>query len=118
MRNTIIRIKEWRTHAIVGVHAWEQEQPRSLLLSLELTLKPGLAFTNDAIDETVDYDALTQEIAALLAERRFQLIETVAELVLGYVLKHPLVESASVEVDKPGAVTGARSISVIRASST
>lgn len=71
-----------------------------------LDLRPaGVA---DDYARTVCYDALIRQVAEVLTERRFHLIEAAAEAVAGAVLaRFPPVERVMVEVRKPSAAIDA-----------
>jgi dihydroneopterin aldolase len=107
-----IHIRDLTAHTIIGVHAWEQEAPRPLILNITLTLENDKAGKSDALHDTVDYDSLTQDILLMLKDRRYQLIEAVAQDILTQLLAQEMVCHASVTVDKPGAIAGARSVAV------
>jgi dihydroneopterin aldolase len=61
---------------------------------------------SDELDRTVDYGALTARVAELVAGRRRQLIEAVAEDVASLVLDDDRVRQVRVRVTKPHAPLG------------
>ena len=66
---------------IIGVHAFEQNAPRPLILDLEMGVDIREAAASDRIRDAVDYSAVADAIARLAAARRFQLLETLAETI-------------------------------------
>lgn len=98
--------------AVIGVHAWERQAPRPLLLdlALELDLKPAGA--SDALTDTVDYQAVADLAAVIAAERIHSLIEHYADRLARAILRQFRVHRLHLTVHKPGAVAAARTVSV------
>ena len=98
---------------VIGVHPHERKGPQELLLGLEIECDLGPASRSDALEDTLDYDALCGEITALAEKSRFQLIERMAGAVADLVLRFEgRVQAVTVTVDKPGALDAARSAAV------
>lgn len=108
----IVRIKNLRLRVIVGVHEWEQRHPRDVTANIELEIDAAQATRSDELGDTVDYAALKQRVVEAVESRRFNLLEALASKLLEAVLADEKVRSASVEVDKPGALSLADSVSV------
>ena len=70
------------------------------------------AAVSDSIDDTVDYKALTKKIIEKVENSSFFLIEKLTKVILDIVMEDPLVEEASVKVDKPHALRFADSVSI------
>ncbi len=117
-----IRIRHLQLSVFLGVYAKEQEAPRPVVADIELGLDLSRAAASDALADTVDYDALSQEIRVFCsadatpigsAPRRFALVERlageIAEICLGFDLR---IESARVTVGKPGAIVGAETVEI------
>lgn len=110
MDTVIIEALELET--IVGIYGWEQQAPRRLILDLELGTDIQPAAASDHIRDALDYQAISEELTALLRDRRFQLIETVAETVARYLFQNFAVQSLRLTVGKPGAVPATRTVAV------
>ena len=108
----IIRIKNLRLRTIVGVNDWERQAPQDVVLNLEVAFDAGRAAKTDRLEDTLDYRALKKRIAEAVERSRFQLLEGLAAHVLELVMQEPRVSAATVEVDKPGALRFADSVSV------
>jgi dihydroneopterin aldolase len=103
-----IGLHDLRVDCIVGIHPHERETPQAVFVDLELDYDFGPAAVSDAIGDAVDYTALTALVAALLQERRFQLLEAMAEAAATEVLGHDAhVAAVRLEIRKPAAVPGA-----------
>jgi D-erythro-7,8-dihydroneopterin triphosphate epimerase len=70
------------------------------------------AAQSDRIEDSVDYKELTKRIVGEVEQSSFQLIEALANHVLGIVMADERVRRAEVEIDKPGALRFAESVSV------
>ena len=73
-----------------------QKNPFDLALYLEMSA----AGTSDDLDDTVNYGAVADLLAAKLGDERFFLLERMAQRTAELVLSDPLVEAATVTVRK------------------
>lgn len=108
----IIRIKNLRLRAVVGVNDWERTAPQEILLNIEMEYDGVKAAATDSIADTVDYKALKLRIMDLVEGSHFALLEKLAQNVLDVIRHEPLVTRAKVEIDKPAALRFADSVSV------
>lgn len=97
---------------IIGVHAFEQNAPRPLILDLEMGVDIGEAAASDRIRDAVDYSAVADAIARLAAARRFQLLETLAETIARMVFERFPIATLDLSIGKPGAIDAARTVGV------
>jgi FolB domain-containing protein len=112
-------IKNLRVRGIIGVNDWEREQPREILINVELFTDTRRAAETDDIADCVDYSQTAQKIRALVAPQiagaggagRFT-VEALAEDIANLCLSQPRVQKVTVRVEKPGAVKGAESVGV------
>ena len=109
----IVYIEGLRTDAVIGVYDWERSIRQELVLDLELASDNRAAADTDAIEDAVDYDAISGRIIAYVQDSEFQLIETLAERVAGLVLREFDVSWLRLKLAKPGAVADASSVGVI-----
>jgi len=101
-------IHDLRIDCIVGIHPHEREQPQAVILDLELDYDFGPAAASDSISDAVDYDRVVTLVTTLIQERRFQLIETMAEVAAAMVLEQvPQADAVRLEIRKPAAVPAA-----------
>ena len=82
----IVYIKGLKTDAVIGVYDWERGIRQTLVLDLELASDNRAAAANDAIEDAVDYDAISGRILAYVADSEFELRETLADRVADIVL--------------------------------
>ena len=108
-----VYIQGLKADAVIGVYDWERDIRQTLVLDLELASDNRAAARDDAIEEAVDYDAISGRILAFVSDSEFQLIETLAERVAELVLREFDVAWLRLKLAKPGAVKQADSVGVI-----
>jgi dihydroneopterin aldolase len=86
--------------SVIGVP--EEERARAQRLTVSLTLEPERDFRElgDAIENTVDYFAVTEFVKALSMERPRQLIETLADEIAAALLARFPLRTVKVELRK------------------
>jgi FolB domain-containing protein len=100
---------------VLGVYAEERdrEQPVRIDLRMGLDLRP--AGRSAGIGDTIDYDRVANELAALLRFRRYRLLENAAEEVAAMLFGvHPHIEELELRVAKPQALLGRAAAAAIR----
>lgn len=108
-----IRIKGLKLEAICGVHDWERQLPRTVVVDLELATDAAAAARQDRLADALDYAAVAQAVTTLVGASRAQLIETLAEQLATKLREEFRLRWLRVEVHKPGAVPGAADVSVV-----
>lgn len=109
----IIFIRELRVETTIGVHPWERESPRNLLIDLELGAEIRPAAATDQLDHTIDYQMVAQRIGELAAASHCQLVETLAERIAERLLQEFAMPWLRLTLRKPGVPSGAREAGVI-----
>ena len=74
-----IFIRGLEVQTVIGIHAWEQQTPRSLLLDMDLGVDTREAASSDKLRDAVDYQAVADVAAQFALETRVGLLETFAE---------------------------------------
>jgi dihydroneopterin aldolase len=101
-------LRNLRVDCIVGIHPHEREKTQPVFLDIELDYDLGPAAASDDIGDAVDYDRAARSVTELIQERRFQLIEAMAEAVAGMLFETmPPIEGVRIEIRKPEAVPAA-----------
>ena len=109
----IVKIKNLRLRTIVGVYEWEKKKLQDVCINLQVTFDGRKAAATDAIEETIDYKALRNQIIAHVEKNNFNLVEKIASDTANIALKFPLAKKVSVEVEKPGALRFADAVSIL-----
>lgn len=99
-----ILVERIAVFAYHGVLAEEARIGQRFYISLDCALDLGAAGRSDDVSQTVSYADLTAVVMRIATERRFALIEALAEAIAGEILDGcPLVDTVEVRVDKPSA---------------
>jgi dihydroneopterin aldolase len=103
-----IELERFAVRCIVGIHPFERVQEQDVFLDIAMDLDFAPAAASENVRDTVDYSALADDLSSLVRDRKFQLIETLAEAcALRVLCTHPRVDRVRVAVHKPAAVPGA-----------
>lgn len=105
-----LRIVGLTVSARIGVRDWEQQVPQRLRIDIELPVRAAAAAATDALEDAVDYGAVSRRVSEFAAGRRDRLIETLAERIAALVLAEFAVPWVSVTLHKPGAVPNAEDV--------
>jgi dihydroneopterin aldolase len=104
-----IELERLAVRCIVGILPFERVTEQDIFLDVAMELDFAPAAESEHVSDTVDYASLAKDLSALVRERKFQLIETMAESCAALVLDaHPRVERVRVAVHKPAAVPEAK----------
>lgn len=101
-------LKNLRVDCVVGIYPQERATPQPVLFDIELDYDFASAAISDAIEDAMDYDGAATAVTALVQERKFALLETMAEAVATCLLEQmPPVRTVRLEIRKPHAVSAA-----------
>jgi len=107
MTSDVIRIRDMRFWGRHGNNPGERDHAQPIDIDVELHLDCGPAIASDDLADTVDYDAVFKACEAVVTERSFVLLESLAAACLKALLAVPHVEAATVRVRKPRLLDGA-----------
>lgn len=110
MDKVFIRGLEIKT--VIGVHGWERQLPRPLILTLEMGVDTRDAAASDQVRDAVDYDAVTQAVRRVAEQLQPALLETLAEKIARSLFDAYPIQSLRLAIDKPGAVAGVKAVGV------
>ncbi len=105
-----IFLKNFETRISMGIHDFEKKARQRIMVNVDLYLEPDARIKRDHISETVDYDFLRREIAALAESGHFHLQETFCERILAICLAKPGVVAVRVSSEKPDVYPDCESI--------
>jgi dihydroneopterin aldolase len=106
-----IFIREFRVDAWVGIYDWEKLKPQTLELEVEIGIA-GDAGHSDDIHDTVHYGMVVERFTAELAERRFGLLEALAEHLAQIVTGEFRAPWVRISVAKIGHIRNVRKVGV------
>ncbi len=108
-----IRIKNLRLRTYIGFNDDEMCKRQDVVVNVRFSYEADEAAETDDVKYALNYRTITKEIIAFVEDGRFMLLERLAADVLDLVMRHELVSSAEVEVDKPNALRFSDSVSAV-----
>ncbi len=109
-----IRVKNLLLRTYIGFNPDELEKKQDVLINFEIeTDIPGRAMASDEPLDIADYRIITKKVIKMVEEGRFKLLEVLTVKILDLLIKENRVKYARVEVDKPGALRFAESVSLV-----
>ncbi|MCW8876759.1 MAG: dihydroneopterin aldolase [Kangiellaceae bacterium] len=108
----IVFVRQLEVNTVIGVFDWEREIKQKLVFDLELGTDIGKSAETDALEDTLDYKAISHAVYDFVEKSEYQLVETVAEKVADLILTQFPVRWLSLTLNKPGAVSVAQSVGV------
>lgn len=112
MKNDRIHIRDLEVECIIGTQPKERVARQTVRINIEMFVDLSVAAASDQIEDTIDYKVLKDRLLEVIGASDYFLIERMAERVASLCLEDERVQSVGVSVDKPGALTGARSVAV------
>ena len=109
----IVFIRELRIETVIGIYDWERNIRQPVILDLEMGADIARAAASDAIEDTLDYKAVSKRLIEFVEASEFQLVETLAERCAEIVLQEFQVPWVRLTLNKIGAVSAARDVGVI-----
>jgi len=96
-----IFLEDLKVDTIIGIYDWERETPQTLRFDLEMDWDIRTAAASDAIEDTLDYGAISQTIVAFVEKSAYQLIETLAEDLASLLLAQYPIPKLVLTLTKP-----------------
>jgi dihydroneopterin aldolase len=109
----IVFIRELRIETVIGIYEWERKIKQPVILDLEMGADIARAAASDAIQDALDYKAVSKRLIEYVKASEFQLVETLAERCSEIVLHEFKVPWVRLTVNKIGALSAARDVGVI-----
>lgn len=105
-------IRGLEIETIIGCYDYEKVKPQKIVLDLEMAWDIKRAAESDALEDTLDYDAVRKGIEALCQEKRFELVESLAEQVCQFIMADFGVEGVRLTLAKPEAIKNTKDVGV------
>ena len=98
-------LKNLEVAGIVGVYPRERASPQPVFFDIEVDYDLAPAARSDALADAIDYDGVAAAVGELVRQRRFALLETMAEAAAALLLDRiDRAQRVRLEVRKPRAV--------------
>jgi dihydroneopterin aldolase len=105
-------IENLTVDTVIGIYDWEREIRQAVSLDLEMDYDIRAAAASDAIDDALDYKAVSKRLIQFIEQSQFQLVEALAERCATIVLDEFPVRRLRLKLSKPGAVRGSSAVGV------
>ena len=99
--------------ALIGIYDWERRIRQPLRFDIEMAFDNRKPAATDAIEDTLDYKAVSKRVIAFVSQSEFGLVETLAERCAALILDEFDVRHVRLKLSKPGAVRGAIAVGVL-----
>jgi len=104
-----IKVKNITISTIIGCNDYERVRKQNIIISYKIKAEAG---ERDILNESVDYDTLTQKIINEVEKTNFKLLESLVDFVLKIIFENNRIKSAKVSIKKPKALLMAKSVNV------
>ena len=108
----IVFIEDLKVSATIGIYEWERKIKQTLAFDIEMATDIRRSAETDAIEDTLNYKAVSKRIIAYVEASEYQLVETLAEKVAALVQQEFAVPWLRLTLNKPGAVRGSRAVGI------
>ena len=109
----LVFIRDLRVDTIVGVYDWERQIKQTLVFDIDMATDIHRAAVSDDLQFAVNYHAVSLRVSSYVEAHHTALIETLAEDVAKLILTEFKVPWVRLQLTKPNAVLGAKSVGVI-----
>jgi dihydroneopterin aldolase len=96
-----VSIRDLSVATVIGVHPWEREIEQTLIFNVDMAADVRRAAASDDLADALDYSAVAADIATVVRDGQFRLIETAAERVAEHLLAGFPLTSLRLELRKP-----------------
>ncbi|SEO79679.1 dihydroneopterin aldolase [Nitrosovibrio sp. Nv6] len=108
----IIFLHELKVKTLVGIYPWELNAAQTIQLDLEIGLPASRACQTDNFEDALDYAAIVQRINDALSQKRFSLLEALAEHIAQIILMEFKSPWVKVSVAKLSAIRSVKRVGV------
>lgn len=95
-----ITVSGLRVETRIGVTEKERARPQDVVIDIDIATDLGPSGTSDALEDTIDYDGLVTEVAALVRTSECNLLERLAAKIAAEVSAKRGVTGVTVRVKK------------------
>ncbi len=108
----LLKIKNLKLKTIIGIYPWEEKIDREIVINIEIDTDFNQSLKSDDINDTIDYDFISSAVKNLVAEKKFKLVEKMAQEIMDLIMQNPKVKKCKLEIDKVGSIDFIDSFSV------
>lgn len=109
----IIFLRGLQIETVIGIYDWERKIRQTVVLDLEMAADIRKAAATDAIEDALDYKAVSKRLITFVEESSFLLVETLAEKIAAILLDEFDIPWVRLSLNKKGAIRGASDVGVL-----
>ncbi|MBC6424597.1 MAG: dihydroneopterin aldolase [Hormoscilla sp. SP12CHS1] len=108
----MFEIENLKLRTVIGFNDWERKNKQDVIVNIKARFKVGKAARTDRVEDTVNYKTIVKQVINLVEKSDYNLLETIAQMILDIVMKNHLIVWAKVKVDKHFALRFTDSVSI------
>ena len=105
-----IHIHKISANALIGIYPQELKTPQTLLISITIELPFPRKTGFEDLEQTVDYDSLTQRVKSFVESNPHGLLEDLAKNLILKVFKEEKLTNVELKIEKPEALKDAETV--------
>ncbi len=109
----IVYLHGIKLETVIGVWEWERKIKQTLLVNIDLGTDTSAAGRSDALEDTINYQAVAELVMDIARENSFALVEALGEEITVRVLEKFSIDWVKLQINKQGAVRGVRDVGII-----
>jgi len=109
----IVFIRDLQVETVIGIYDWERKIKQTISIDIDMATDINKAANSDNIDDTLSYKTVAKRLIGFIEESEYELVESLAEKICAIVREEFNVPWVRLTLNKPGAVSGSRSVGVI-----
>lgn len=108
----VIFVEGLKVDAVIGVLEWERHITQPLYIDVSMSFDVSRAAQSDAVEDTVSYKSVCDDITLWCQQTHAQLLERLAVLIADNLLQNYPISHVTVKIAKPTAIASAASVGV------
>ena len=108
----IVFIRDLKIETVIGIYDWERKIKQQISLDVDMATDIKRAASSDNIEDTLNYKEVAKRLINFVETSEFELVEALAEQICNIILNEFDVPWVRLTLNKPGAVSGSRSVGV------
>ena len=109
----IVYLHGIKVETVIGVWDWERLIKQTLLVDIDVGTDTSVAGKSDALEDTINYQAVAELVIEVARENSFTLVEAFGEEISGRLLSKFSLPYVKIRINKQGAVGGVRDLGII-----
>jgi dihydroneopterin aldolase len=109
----IVFIRDLQVETVIGIYDWERKIKQTISIDIDMATDIDKAANSDNIDDTLSYKTVAKRLIGFIEQSEYELVESLAEKICAIVREEFNVPWVRLTLNKPGAVSGSRSVGVI-----